>query len=436
MADLRSPLQASNQYGALERRVARLLSNMPWLRIWLKRGYARAVYLLNGRHPAAFESRTSLHQVGPDNTDTFFGYYDKSPLSGSGRLLCHASPHSSNRPPQSGHKLAVQVYELGAQGSAAPIMSVETRCYNWQQGARAQWLDDDHFIFNDFDPEQRQYISRVHSISGREEVQRYTHAVQDAWGREYFLAINYRRLHALRPEYGYSNLPPLDERALKKLEDDGIWRVEQKSGDSRLLYSLQDICRCEPSDDFPHARHKVNHVMIAPDGRRFIFLHRYFIGKRKFDRLMLGAADGSGLRVLSAHGMVSHCFWMTDSALLCYLRGPNGRDGYHKVDISTGKIESVFGGALDAMGDGHPHVHGQWFVTDTYPDKRRMQHLLKADLNTGVVSELGRFYQSFRYDGPNRCDLHPRISPDGQLVFFDSVCSGRRRLHFLELDPP
>ena len=185
----------------------------------------------------------------------------------------------------------------------------------------------------------------------------------------------------------------------------------------------------------PAIRQAFGDVMIAPDGRQFIFLHRYFIGRRKYDRLMLAAADGSGLRVLSANGMVSHCFWINGGALLCYLRGPTGRDGYHIVDTLTGRSESLFAGALDTMGDGHPHIHDDWFVTDTYPDRRRMQHLIKANLRTGKITELGRFVHSFRYGGETRCDLHPRIAPDGRQVFFDSVCSGRRRLYCLETEP-
>jgi len=132
--------------------------------------------------------------------------------------------------------------------------------------------------------------------------------------------------------------------------------------------------------------------------------------------------------------MVSHCFWIDNANLLCYLRGPNGRDGYYQVDVDTGAIKPLLDGALDAFGDGHPHVHGQQFVTDTYPDKRRMQHLVMGDLRSGTLTHLGQFHQDFGYGGQSRCDLHPRWAPDGSGVFFDSVCDGRRRLYFLELE--
>ncbi len=422
------------EYGALERRLARMLSRFPLVKSVAKHGYARTVYALGGGRKAAHVAQAPVHEVGSTDTDTFFGYYDKSPLTPSGWLLCHACRHPSNRPPRQGQSVDVQVYDFGKQRLEQPLMSFTTQCFNWQQGARAHWLDDDHFIFNDLDAQRRCFVSRVVSVSRRAEVLRYDHAVQDSWRREYFLSINYRRLQALRPDYGYGALPPLDAADLANLKADGIWRVEQHSGTSRLLYSLRQICLTGRDTDFAQAMHKVNHVMIAPQGRHFIFLHRRFIGRRKSDRLMLAAADGTDLRVLSDNGMVSHCFWINNTSLLCYMRGPNGRDGYHKVDIHSGQIDPVFDSALGSLGDGHPHVQGEWFVTDTYPDKRRMQHLLRGNLLTGEVRPLGRFHHSFRYGGEARCDLHPRISGDGRWVFFDSVCSGRRRLHFLEPD--
>lgn len=423
----------ADRFDLLPRRGVQTLPGLPRLKSLIKLLYTRAGYHLSGRRAGKPAAGAPLSRVGAAQAETFFGYYDRSPLSVDGWLLCHAARYPTTRPPQATQTIAVQVFDFRTRELVRPLMSLETRCYNWQQGARAQWLDGDHFIFNDFDPQEQRYISRVHCVSQCREVRRYDHAVQDACGRDYFLSLNYRRLQALRPDYGYRNLPPLDEAGLARLDNDGIWRIDQASGASRLLYTLQDICHISRQPDFRQARHKVNHIMIAPDGRQLIFLHRYFLGRRRFDRLMLGSADGSELRVLAANGMVRHCFWIHDAALLCYARGPSGFDGYHIVDVHTGNMESLLAGALDVMGDGHPHVHGDWFVTDSYPDRRRMQYLLRADLRSGQINELGRFHHSFRYGGETRCDLHPRIAPDGRQVFFDSVCEGRRRLYVLEL---
>lgn len=427
------PWRAPNQYGAAERFVARLLARSPRLKAWVKNAYVHTAYLLSGGTESAYTAESRPGEIGEAGAQTFFGYYDKTPLSRAGWLLCHSARHPSTRAPLAGDTIAVQVYDFQARRYAKPILSIRTRAYNWQQGSRAHWLTEDLFIFNDYDAFRQRYVSRVYSVAAGKELRRYPLPVQDSWRQEYFLSINYQRLAALRPEYGYSNLQPLDDAGLRALDEDGIWRVEQHDGNTHLLYSLAEICRVEPCDEFQEARHKVNHVMIGPDGRQFIFLHRYFVGQQKRDRLFVAASDGSMLRLLAAHGMVSHCYWVNSTTLVTYLRGPSGRDGYYLVDTASGQMTSLFAGALDGLGDGHPHVCGHSLITDTYPDKRRMQHLLCADLRTGTIRELGRFHHSFAYGGTTRCDLHPRVAPDGRHVFFDSVCSGSRRLHFLEL---
>ena len=425
----------ASQYSPAERQVARLLSRFPRVKGWAKSAYARLAYYLSGMHDAPYEAPGPIVDVGTPGATTFFGYYDKSPVSSDGWLLCHSTDISGEQMPQPWHPVSIQVFDFRKGEMSRPIMSVDTRCYNWQQGARAHWLDGDHFIFNDFDPGRQRYICRVYSVSARREVRQHDDPVQDSWGRDYFLSINYRRLQTLRPDYGYCNLPPLDNATIERLDDDGIRRVDQETGFSRLLYSLDDVCKVAPRDAFAAAKHKINHVMISPDGLRFIFLHRYFIDNRKFDRLMMGMSDGSGLKVLSDHDMVSHCFWADEHTLLCFLRGPSGKDGYYLVDVDAGTIRPFAAGALDAMGDGHPHVRGDCFVTDSYPDRRRMQHLYVGNWRKGTVRPLARVHHSFRYGGQTRCDLHPRFSQDGRHVFFDSVWSGTRRLCFLELRP-
>jgi hypothetical protein len=129
--------------------------------------------------------------------------------------------------------------------------------------------------------------------------------------------------------------------------------------------------------------------------------------------------------------MVSHYFWVDDKTLLCYMRGPGKKDAYWLVDIDSVSFEHFAG--LDGLGDGHPHVHGDWFIADTYPNKSRMQQLNLINWKTGEVKNLGEFFHGFEFKGETRCDLHPRFSPCGKKVYFDSVFSGKRRLYKMDL---
>ena len=162
-------------------------------------------------------------------------------------------------------------------------------------------------------------------------------------------------------------------------------------------------------------------------------MHRYLVGQRRFDRLLLVDSETGNLRLLSDHGMVSHCFWIDDETVLGFMRGPGDKDGYWLINTDSGSFAAFEHEKLSSYGDGHPYVGGDWFVTDTYPDKARMQHLLLCNWKTGDVRELGEFYHGFEYSGESRCDLHPRLSPDGRSVFFDSVFSGKRHLYRMEI---
>ena len=58
-----------------------------------------------------------------------------------------------------------------------------------------------------------------------------------------------------------------------------------------------------------NAEHKVNHIMLNPSGERFMVLHRWFVGHRKYTRLVTVDVDGSKMYNLSDDDMVSHCYW-------------------------------------------------------------------------------------------------------------------------------
>ena len=420
----------ATHYNTIEKFMARGLSCLPFVKKMTKSFYARLMFLFK-RKKYAFCAKYDIASFGPNGMESFFGYYDKSPISRDGYVVCHLSGYSTRQKPDAKAPVTVTVFAPGE--TEKPLLRIPACAYNWQQGARAHWLTDELFIFNDFDNVHSKYISCVFSIKNLQEVKQFDYPVQDSFGTDYFLSINYRRLIALRPDYGYRNLLPLSQKELTDTKNDGIWKTDYTSGESCLLYSLANICDVQNKAVFNKAIHKVNHLMISPSGKQFIFIHRFYTGQRRFDRLLLSDAQGNMLKVLADYGMVSHCFWADEKTILAYLRGQNGKDAYYLIDTIAGSFIHFADGALDMYGDGHPHVNGEWFITDTYPDKARMQHLLLCNRKTGKLEELGEFFHGFDYSGETRCDLHPRFSLDGKKVFFDSVFDGTRKLYVTEL---
>lgn len=420
----------SDSFSPLERAVARTLSKAPFIKKVVKVSYSKIAYFFSRKdYDYKSEYHVSCLNV-EEGSESYFGYFDKSPTSCAGYTLMHRTGSKTCLLPKGNQLVSIVVIDPNGHD----LFSVETRAFNWQQGSRVHWFDSEHFIFNDFDDDLQKYISRVFSIKTQREVKRFEHSVQDSFKSDYFLSLNYRRLMAMRPDYGYRNLPSLTEEELQQTDKDGIWKVSIESGQSELLLSIDDVKAIDNQSSFDNATHKVNHVSISRSGEHFIFLHRYFVGQRRVDRLMLSTTDGKEVKTLAAYGMVSHCFWADDSTILGYLRGPGEKDAYWLIDIHTGNMTHFANGVLDSYGDGHPHVVGDWFITDTYPDKARMQYLMLCNWKTGEVKRLGEFFHGFNFNGETRCDLHPRMSPDGNSVFFDSVFSGKRQLYRISLN--
>lgn len=426
------------QFSARERLIASLLSSMPGLKAVARNAYVRVGYLTHRKNYKwrPYNGVKEIHMVepGPGGSETFFGYYDHSPENTAGDLLYCQTPMSTLRRPAPDVPVTLRVASAGGESWKV----ADSSSYNWQQGCRAQWTDSTQLAYNFYDSRRGTYCCALFDTSCHQTVRVYDRPLQDSTP-EWFLSIDYRRVMRLRPDYGYRNNGVPDDAAMRDLKHDGIWRTDFATGRSELILSLEQIAGLQRAADPAHGRapepygnalHKVNHVMIAPDGRSFIFIHRWYAGRRRYDRLML--YDFKTLRVLADENMVSHMCWTGPRTLFGYLRH-NGRNAFWTIDTDT--LEFGACPELDALdnGDGHPSYHDGRIVFDSYPDKSRMQHLWLYDLRTREVTHLLEVFQSVRHSGETRCDLHPRFSPDGRRVWFDTVYTGRRRLAWIDL---
>ena len=427
----------SSPYSGLERRLAALLDSAPRLHAIAKSGYQRANYLLRGwrQRPVRLHPEATIERVaggergaaaGAALEECFFGYFGMQPWSRDGRRqLFHRW-----RPPD-GRTVGICVRD---GRSATEIMIAESRAWNFQQGAMAQWLPrqgSEAIVFND--AVDRKLVCRMISADGSEVVVPWPIQALHPQRAE-ALSINYRRLARIRPEYGYDvdveNFAP-DQ----PVERDGLWRVDLDSGAASLIVPLAVLAGTKPRSDMAAADHKVNHAVYSPAGTRFVFMHRWLGANGKFSRLYVANADGSDLQLLLDHRLVSHYAWRDERRLLVWARAPDAGDRYYLLDVTTGAREPCCAGSLDRNGDGHPSFSpdGRWIVTDSYPDRGRMRRLLLCRPDAGLVVEAGAFHSPWRYDGPDRCDLHPRWSPDGTRISIDSSHEGVRWTYVVDV---
>jgi hypothetical protein len=402
----------------LDRKLGKLLEGAPRLRKLMKYIYLRISYCF------AKKQRCQGLKIS-SAVDGFFGYYDKSPWNPySSRLLFHSIVDSSI--------LALNVLDLDT-GDLQRFG--RTTAWNWQQGAMLQWVPRKNaVVYNDL--VCGDLVTKIFDFKSKSEsiVAMPIQTLHPDGNQA--LSLNYKRLHLLRPEYGYSadvnNFQPG-----QSLEQDGIWHFCLFGRNRSLIVSIEQLIHFQPRQEMHEANHKVNHVIYSPKGTRFVFVHRWIGSRGKFSRLYVANnPDGSNLRLLMDDRMVSHYCWRDEDHLLVYGRTLGEGDRYYLVNVTTGNIQVVGKDVLDQYGDGHPSYSpdGRYILTDTYPDKARMRHVLLYDTESDRLCRIASFFSPWKFDGANRVDFHPRWSPCGRYVSVDSAHEGRRKMYVLDVE--
>lgn len=406
---------------SIESVISYQLNKHPALKKMVKRIYQRGMCAIS--HSVSTEG--DITKISPnDNAEYFFGYYDKSPWDRTDRyMLCMRAKDtwSETAPLEPADIILIDTLE----NNAVRVLAT-THSWNVQQGCMAQWLGpnfDRNIIYNDY--RDGQYCSVILDIAdGTERMLPMPVYTVSADGNT-ALSLDFSRLHRLRPGYGYANIP--DKTTAEKLPDSTcIWKLDPKSAAAAPILKYTDLAKFEPRPEMKDAVHKVNHLMLSPNGRRFMLLHRWFHGHRKYTRLVTCNIDGTEMFNLSDDDMVSHCFWKNDTEILAFENKRDGGTGYYLMKDKTHEYSKMW---PELAGDGHPSYSpdGALVVTDTYPNRKRIAEV--RVMQGDIVQPVARVFAPFKYDNDTRCDLHPRWSRDGRKICFDAVFEGHRGLY-------
>ena len=103
-----------------------------------------------------------------------------------------------------------------------------------------------------------------------------TRVVKFAASGEYLMAWGSKGTppNDTRPGYGYCGIPDPYKDVLAP-DKAGIWRMDLRTGKHDLIVSYAQAAAVPYKiGDWTGSKHKFNHLLVAPDGSRFIFLHR------------------------------------------------------------------------------------------------------------------------------------------------------------------
>lgn len=422
---------------SLEQKINYQLNKYPGIKKYIKRGYQLAMYAISPK----IKSEGNIVRVSPnDGGEYFFGYYDKSPWDASGKyMLCMKAKDTWTEPdPKSEAEILLFNLNLDVNDDNYCRVLAKTNTWNVQQGCMAQWLGPDHssqIIYNDL--REGNYCSVVLDVTtGKERVLPVPVYTVSADGRT-ALSLDFSRLHSLRLGYGYAALPE-KTKGIALPEETCIWKMDIETGEVTELLKYTDFAKFQPRTEMmvEGSVHKVNHIMLSPNGKRFMVLYRWFVGSRKYTRLITCNVDGTDMYVLNDDDMTSHCFWKDDEHIIAFENKHNGGAGYY---LMKDKSQEYYHLWPQYSNDGHPSycpTDNHLVVTDSYPNRARVADiklLCDDDPEGRNARVIARVFAPFKYDNDTRCDLHPRWKRDGSAICFDSVFEGHRGLYVVKL---
>ncbi|MDF9798411.1 hypothetical protein OKW21_003674 [Catalinimonas alkaloidigena] len=372
----------------------------------------------------------------------WFGYYDKWQVDPSGRHVLGMEVDIPMRSPTEKDIIKIGMVDLQDNDRWTEIG--ESNAWGWQQGCMLQWIpgSQEEVIWND--QEDGQFVSRVLNVkTGKQRTLSKAIYALSQDGR-YAVGTEFNRIQNMRPGYGYPGIPDpyADQRAP---QDIGIYRMNLQTGESELIFSLAQAA------DIPYQGkslkdkwHYFNHLLVSPDNKRFIFLHRWreapvnspdTVNRGFTTRMFTINMDGSDPYMLDPSGNTSHFIWR-DPEHICAWTQPEGKlAAFYLFKDQTDEIQIV--GPDKMVENGHntyvPNTNNEWILNDTYPhrDPGRRQTLYLYHVPTDRKVVLGKFFEPQHFNGEWRCDLHPRSNQQGTQVIFDSTHQNNQRQMYM-----
>ncbi|MBY0522325.1 MAG: twin-arginine translocation signal domain-containing protein [Gemmataceae bacterium] len=383
-------------------------------------------------HAADDEKLPSVRAITKGPKFHWFGYYDKLEFDPASRHVLGMEVDFEHRSPTADNVIKVGMVDL--EDKDRWIELGESRAWNWQQGCMLQWLPGSktEVLWNDRQDDR--FVCHILDVKSRKKrtlpVPVYAVSPDGRTG----ITPDFRRLNDVRPGYGYAGIADPAKAKLAP-DDSGIWKIDLASGKQTLLFSIADVMKFPNAErDWKGAKHWFNHLLWAPDGSRFVFLHRWRGEKDGMGfstRMITAGADGKDLHVLDPFGKTSHFIWRDAQHILAWALHPSHGDRFYLYKDRTDRVEVVGKDVMTVNGHCTYLPGNQWILNDTYPDKERLQHPYLFDTKSGKRHPLGHFRSPPEYTGEWRCDTHPRFSPDGKKVVIDSPHGGNGRQLYL-----
>lgn len=353
-------------------------------------------------------------EIKSKNRNIFFGYYDKLPNNGNKVLFLETS-NNLNESANIGYTNI---------NNNNKIYITKTKAWNRQMGSRLMWLSENEILYNDVD--DGKYVSKIYNINDNE-IKKFSFPVYDiSTDKQYSFFTNFSILNFYRPGYGYTNIP-IDRKNYDFIGNNGIYRGDFKKNESKLILSMEEIAKYNNVNYIEKTY--INHIYCSPYSEILMFFHLWNDEKGKLrNRVFIIDYNGNVLNVLDDFIRASHYTFKNSKELLLTVLNDNEVMEYRLYDIEKKNFKKLKFLSID----GHPtYINDNYFITDTYPDRNGMQHLLLCDENS-ILREIAQIYHNPKKFDEYRNDLHPRFKDN--VLTFDTLNGKYRTERILKIN--
>ena len=410
----------------IESFVYNIVKSNPYLKFAIRNIYQSFMDLLPR------EKNFSINQIH-SRKNFFYGFHDTTPFSSCDGFLLANKTNIQNKMPEKEDLLEIGYFSLNKSKMLTFFSLAKSNAWNFHKGCRLQWIKN-NIIFNDF--QHGNYCSKIINKSGK--VIDFFPFPIDSVSKcgNFATSFSYERLEKMMPGYGYIFKEKYSYVNKKITSKTGLFIYNLQTKKIKYFISLESLC-LNIDQKFKSYYHYVTHTSFSENGKYISFMHRWTDPNKTLKRwsiLKVLNTENNEIITLPTDLMVSHYVW-NKNKILAYCRIDN-KDSHVIFDIENDlDFKRVFPNILNS--DGHQTIINEnCFITDTYPNSKRMQKLYHCDFNKKVtlIASLYHPKKFLSTENNHVCvDLHPRASNNGKMVCFDSAFSGTRSICTMEL---
>jgi hypothetical protein len=406
--------------------------------------------MLNAKDPKHFEP-VRISPAGNKDKPTYHGFFfyncaqkELLQFDPSGRYILGMRIFIEGRKVLPTDKGEIGIFDLHQNNKWTKIG--ETTAWNWQQGCRLQWIpgSSEEIIWNDRSVDGKSLICKIYNTrTNKTRTLPFTVYTVSPDGKT-ILSVNFERI-----KHGGCDYVGIEDLFKNQWAPDkiGIWKMDINSGRLMKILSVKQIAEIMypgklPSDTLGGTLYFFREG-FNPSGNRFIVFVKD--ARKTTTGVIKTRTEGfsmnlEGKEIKYLYKEPSHHFWLNDEEIIdngnhSLSEGKTPVRGYFRFsDDGTGNAREKY---FDAP-NGHITIHknGEWILTDTYSIHGHtylyMYHIPSkkfVPLAKLAFKLAGKLFEND--PGIFRVDLHPRFSPDGKTISFDSTHEGLGRQIYL-----